>query len=1028
MTCNDASHVLYSVFSWGTPDKDESMKLDQFLTEKLGYAKTKFRNSFNTDQREVISRDPACRSFDVTLLVIAVLMGCKGLRTPFPYVPSEEEFNLKELVIKVKEFRNSLAHLHPFTMEDQVFTQNADELRDLLRALLEVAAKCYGVDNSILKEKIEYMIDSVNRSRYDSLESQDIYTYENSIFLQGRQKILTTEGKSQLVDKYMVFDHISPVLFYTDKNIHLEVGLIFTHMEIVESRSSDCQELIAYEDLLEFVQRKTIDKGSKTDILFIEGIAGAGKTTLTRIMTCEWRNQQSSMQNLLEYDLLIYFECRNSAIHSFKQLLETLMSDVLPKFKEGDLVTCVLTLKLLIIADGLDELNQSSTKVFQEILDLGTLAVITIVCTSRPEYVKKFYALVPEGQCVTHVRIKGIPSEKRTDFVERYHEELKRKGVTEKEVDGLITFMRDSSNHLEEPLRLPLNLAWLTIMWSLSPERLIKVTGATELYTEILGLNKERLVNRLKMTEAMSCDGDLTENLDRFLLFLSWEALISLKEQTIDSLPKDSVDRLRNACSSLRLPYEPVLSTFLIETIVYDTTRTKSVFSIAHKGELDYLAANYVIEALNGKDLRFDITSIMRSIESHPSYQNESLREELIEHILSRLKASLTRGVREEVHDKAGESRVLVGNENHPRITTIIGVLEGLYGTDRIPSDLSRYQNMFQYVAGLFHRVPNTIRKEIGDELVSLFHKSGVSKDQWHDLLAETKMNEDIAKSIATKICSLGEGNANITDSRSLNIYSKLVPHGNYAKITVNLTDSAENNQRLDELFTNMTEKKNCPLQIYLHHHFRNAGTTSHELDVKLRRLFERGNVNKFMGWLSGETSQLLKPTVVGLWLQLDERNAGPVIEVLSHLKDQAKGLENLCVHVVPGLDPGVLAPLPGGVIVDLILYLSDIDDQNVEWATQVAKALQPADGRKAFGNILIPRSRLTPDGLMLLVEHMGRYEVCIRGVFISDMAVYSDRIFPQDHDRLKDFTRQVLKCDLRFSESEEKLWPKSMR
>ncbi|XP_064104776.1 uncharacterized protein LOC135214431 [Macrobrachium nipponense] len=798
-------------------------------------------------------------------------------------------------------------------------------------------------------------------------------------------------------------------------------------MEIVESRSSDCQEVIAYEDLLEFVQRKTIDKGSKTDILFIEGIAGAGKTTLTRIMTCEWRNQQSSMQNLLEYDLLIYFECRNSAIHSFKQLLETLMSDVLPKFKEDDLVTCILTLKILIIADGLDELNETSTKVFREILDLGTYAVITIVCTSRPEYVKKFYTLVPEGQCVTHVRIKGIPSEKRTDFVVRYHKELIRQGVTEKEVDGLITFMKDSSDDLEEPLRLPLNLAWLTLMWSLSPERLNKVTGATELYTEILGLNKERLIRKLEMTEVTSFNKDpsfnkdLTGNLDRFVLFLSWEALISLKEQTIDSLPEDSVDRLRNACASLQLPYEPVLGSFLIEAIVYATAMPKSVFSITHKGELDYLAANYVIEALNGKDLRFDTTSIIRSIRNHPSFQNESLREEFIEHILRSLNVSLTKSVKELSDTKEGSG------VNHPRIATISCVLEGLYGVDKIPSDLSRYQNMLHYVAGLLHRVPDTIRREIADELVTLFHKSGViHKDQWYDLLEQTKMNEDVAKSIASRIDSLGGGNASITDRRSLNSYSKLVQHGTYTKITVSLPDSAENDQKLDELITNMTEKQNCPLHIYLHYHFRNAGATSHELDAKLKRLFERGKVNRFMGWLSGETAKLLQPSVESLWLQLDAKNARSVIEVLSHLKDEAKGFKNLWVHVVPEVDPGILAPLPGGV--EIILYLSDVADQQVEWASQVAKTLQPVDERKAFSNILIPRCNLTPSGLMQLVEHMGRYEVRICDVILNDLAVYSDRIFQQDHDSLKDSTWQIMHCRLRFSESEESLWPKITR
>ncbi|XP_068208753.1 uncharacterized protein [Palaemon carinicauda] len=1024
MICHDGRNVLYSVFRWGTPDKDLDMPLDVFLTDKLGYGRKKVRTSFSVDQKKLIDQNPSCDLFDTTLLVIATNMGCKGLRTAYPGVLSSTvETNLRLHINKIREFRNSLAHLYPITVEDQLFNERTEELRELLKETLQVAAQCYGIDDLELKEQIKILNDAINRSRDDDIEKQDILTYENSIYLQSRQNILRNEGKDQLLDKYKVFDHISPVLFFTQKNLHLEVGLIFTYMEVVESGSGDSQEVIEYEDLLEFAQKRTIDNKSQTDILFIEGIAGAGKTTLTRIITCEWRNQQSPMQCLLEYDLLIYFECRNSAIHSLEQLLETLMSNVLPKFKEGDLMKCIRTLKLLIIADGLDELNQSSTKVFREILDLGTYAAITMICTSRPEFIKTFYSLVPQGQYVTHLRIKGVPREKRNDFVVRYHEELKRIGITQKEIDGLITFMENSSNYLEEPLRLPLNLAWLTIMWSLSPERLNNVTGATELYTEILDMNKERLIQKLKMTETTKYDSNLARDLDRFLLYLSREALISLKEETIDSLPEDSVERLKDACASLELPYEPILSAFLIETILYNTSRTKSVFSIAHKGELDYLAANYVIEALRGNDLRFDITSIIRNIQIHPSYQNSSLRAEFIQNILRRLTATPTSAAIE-IINRTEESEVLVYNENSTEIISIRTVFEELYGIGRVPSDLSCYQNMFLYTAGLLHRVPLTMRKTIADELVCLFQQSGVpNKDQWYDLLMETKLNETVAESIASRVSGFGKGTANITDRRSLNAYSVLVPHGKYNVIKLNIPDRVDDIQNLDKFIANVTEKQECPLVILLHYYFRNPDAMSPELDIKLRRLFERGNIQKFMGWLSEETSKLLPPTIVNLWLQLDAKNARPIIEALSHLKDRAKEFRYLGVHVVPGVDPSILATLPGEV--DLILFLSGVDDENADWACRVAKNLQPASGRKAFSNILIPLSQLTPDGLCQLVSQMKLLEVCIVENPLNDLAVYSDRIFEQDRERLRAFTRESLKWPLRFADNKDTLWPK---
>lgn len=183
---------------------------------------------------------------------------------------------------------------------------------------------------------------------------------------------------------------------------------------------------------------------------------------MTKFIISEWSKGSRKFIGLDQFDLLFLMECRNPSLESFADLLVSLMPNVSKSFRKEDFMRCALDLKILVLIDGLDELNKSSEKIFREVLAMLRTRDIRVLCTSRPEKVQDVYKIIPDGVVKVHLRITGIPASKRVDFVKAYHDEMKKLQRSEQDTTGLVDYLNNSSEKLDKHFRFPLNLVLLT--------------------------------------------------------------------------------------------------------------------------------------------------------------------------------------------------------------------------------------------------------------------------------------------------------------------------------------------------------------------------------------------------------------------------------------------------------------------------------------------------------------------------------------------------------------------------------------
>lgn len=622
MKC-DARDVLHYVFLLGTRDRDASEPLDRYLFI-LGFSGHQLKARFNKSQREKLLSDLDGHSYDVSLLWTCIMLTCFRHDPKLLWVASY----LESLITAVKNFRNTLMH-DGFTGSQTDFMQKMEEIRKTLIVLLQTAGEVYGVDGSTITEKVQNLNFSINKVRDDSFDGWDITSYENENLFNLKLKMILTDGVQELRSLYSKWSHVTPVTFLFD-DMQLKVDAIYTSISMVKRGPNGHNQEINYENLIQYAQTSNTQTSlsNVAQIILLEGVAGSGKSTLAKFLMSQWVAKKTTVKGLANIDLLIYVECRNSSLTTFSHYLFSLMPETASSFMMDDLLKCVLNLRLLLVVDGLDELNENSSSFLAEIFQLNRTVDITIFCTTRPEKVKQFWKIVPEGFQVTSLVIMGVPESRRIDFVLKYHNEMKKTHNTIQNIEGLTRFLT-SSSRLRDHWRLPLNLILVVMLWaksSASKEDSLSTT--TKLYIEFQRITKEKLVSRIRGNKKTWHLENLEEKLEKFLITLYWEALNSLRQDDI-FLTDESTSRLHDACNSVGLPSEEIFGAFLMQMNIWTSNGPHTRTSFFHKGMQDFYAALFILKKLNDKII--NIPALMQEFQNVMALHNiqDNVRQEI---------------------------------------------------------------------------------------------------------------------------------------------------------------------------------------------------------------------------------------------------------------------------------------------------------------------------------------------------------------------------------------------------------------
>ncbi|XP_066983202.1 uncharacterized protein [Macrobrachium rosenbergii] len=1041
--------IMHKILTWGTKDKQSNVGFYEYLLQEKKIPNNILKMKFTKDQREKMYQDPSGSIFDITLLFLCLKYACEGMAPPKSDLWHTTGDTLEQTLSYLKTFRNNITHdMTSLTLPE--FMQKTESLRDNLEKCLRLAGERYSVDKSEIERHVDDMNTDISRFRDNPVVVFDIKSSDNQPLFKEWVNILSTQGKAEIVEAYKKFCNFNPVSFITGKEFSLNIGNVFTRIEVVSDKKAPSDEKechsIEYEQLLSFESRS---QSGSDKIKLIEGPAGSGKSTLTRKMMGDWVSGDASMENLSSFDLLLYMECRNTTNTSFHQLLVSLMPKTAQRFREKSMETCVLSLRLLIIVDGLDEINKSSRQLFKEILDLKERHEICLFCTMRPEKIEDCYKMITSGEETTHLKITGIPAARREEFASKYHEELRKLGKSQQETRGLLTYLKTSQRHLQDHLRLPLNLVLLTILWSIAPEKVNCVTTATELYYEIHKLTVDKLLLRLKSreeTQHLSVH-DLQSKVESFVVTLCKQALIGLKNDEI-MLSDDSILLLKNVCTRVGLHDEETLGAFLVHKIMWTSTGLLFKINYPHKGIQEFLSALFILLKLKDKGVPLDIRTLIRcdlqDVSSEMGSQSYSKDDETLTHCgcMNRLSSAFLRtchrvhrrfrdafcgGNREHVFHtgrtpliqriRRSVSKSLLDLVNGPTSSSVImGILQELYPNNE-NVEYYKFKDVFIHLTGLLHMTSkNNISRPLVEEFIGILQKTGIKKrEEWLDLISNVKCSDIVADVIAEKIPSITSENITIKDSRVysyLSLFQKRCPQSLKVDITARPVDIP----RLEELLCLLSEHMCEVTNLEFHDEFQYPSHMTSSLDWAVQQIFQDCNVRCYRGAISQRFPTNIPSTIQKLRIGIaNAKQFSALQEILKASSSSLSSVKRLVIHLSKGIDYSQLTPLPRGL--NTHLYLGDIDHGSVEWACKAAQAIQPET--RGFLSIMLPRCTLDVCDFEELVNGLVEANITVSSAICTSANIPFTSV-----QGLQTHTKSTLKADFRLI-SEQDIWTK---
>ncbi|KAK3866906.1 hypothetical protein Pcinc_027589 [Petrolisthes cinctipes] len=870
--------------------------------------------------RDTMLKDPSGEKYDVSLLFACIMYGCEGLAIPgSPDWLVNSDDKLEGLCTYVKNFRNSL--VHGKSIKDEIaLKEQSSVLTSKLESLIRLAGSdmYYNQSQVEVDKEIAEMKTNIDKIMDAPLGYTEIIDFMEAIkkLKEEQKKIVTEMGNTFLPEHYKALSRVDPASFITGKD-RLEVKQIFTRLEVVHEKKAAPhkeEEEIDYRNLLTI--KADEDKGGEPTILVVEGDAGAGKTTLSKLVLNDWADFKTSgmkkpvqFHSLDTYELVLFAEGRSKFISNFASLLKFLMPHAEKKLDDNDLVKAVLGMKTLLILDGLDELNAESESLITEILGTHLQASenrLHLLITTRPHMVSEL-PLGIHSHPMIHMRLKGISPDKWEEFVEKLHITMIENDLSQQNTTHLVEYVRRSRGQMGEHYRLPLNLTLLTYLWAADPSRVNSVTTVTELYMALLKLIILRLVERLKeqsiLHKSYKTKKELKQLCKQFLQTLCKACLQTLQLGYVQ-LSKDSVVELRKRCEDLNLKFEEMTGPFL------------SV-------EKEWTAYGYTFE------LFVPHKSIMEFYAAHS--------------FLYPLKTTF--------HDEP-DKEVIIRN-----------LVQKLLKKDPENDDLSPFENVFIHLGGLLaHKKDPTILEKCAKELNYIFEKNKMLESKWLEFITECKCNPLIAKLVAQdKINKL-----RVRDGHTLAALA-LLPHLlPQTPVEIILETEVQYVPMLEELHKEVA-KRPCILEVLLKHQWKNpaCGVSDQHLTPVLDKA-AKCQLLRVTGYL--EEVSNLPDTVRKLRLSfIDDAHANKLIE---EINNHDMVLEYLGIHVMKEVCGEKLEPLP--MISSLWISKENTDD--LDRVVKVVKSLSPPE--KKYNGLFFPGSIFTFAEVKNLVEMLAESNI----------------------------------------------------
>ncbi|KAK7058738.1 hypothetical protein SK128_009494 [Halocaridina rubra] len=437
----------------------------------------------------------------------------------------------------------------------------------MTNVLIKKAKQKYGISDSDCNK----ILVEINNA-LDSILKSDLKAYgklSDEPGLERKAQILSKEGKAELKKVFKDKIYVTNIV-NSGSNALVDDIFIEPELLLVRGHYSDGMKL-NYENLFNCRNRQE----EMPLFLLIEGPPGSGKSTLTKKIISDFLKENEGKNALQQYHLLFFENGRTGGIHSLKSLMEVTLRNTCAKTQIDPMVHLSF-LKILIIIDGLDEIDNSVVMFLKDIFKLMSISSsIHILITTRPEKTKFLYGIIPGTIEICHLQLHGISLDRRTEFILKYSSTLMTFGV--------------------ETLK-----------------------SSTRLYNETVNMILAKLADRL-CAESQTISSN--KFLGEFMKVLCRASLSDFSRGQI-CVSEENIMNIKAACDQLHLPTDDVLHSFFKVTENIGSNGYQDFkYEYLHRGLQEFLAASAIHDCLkqsNKKKLIRNVKSdVRRALETH---------------------------------------------------------------------------------------------------------------------------------------------------------------------------------------------------------------------------------------------------------------------------------------------------------------------------------------------------------------------------------------------------------------------------